>query len=47
MAILVTMPDTLTEHLQPEEPTVKHPLQRVLLAEVVAALYRASEITKM
>jgi hypothetical protein len=47
MAILVTIPDTLMEHLQPEEPTVKPPLQRVLLEEAVAALYRAGKITKM
>jgi len=47
MEILVTIPDTLTEHLQPEEPTAKHQLQRLLLEEAVAALYRAGKITKM
>jgi len=47
MEILVTIPDTLTEHLQPEEPTVKHQLQRLLLEEAVAALYRAGKLTKM
>ena len=47
MEILVTIPDTLTEHLQPEEPTAKQQLQRVLLAEAVAALYRAGKLTKM
>ena len=47
MEILVTIPDTFTEHLQPEEPTTKHQLQRLLLEEAVAALYRAGKITKM
>jgi hypothetical protein len=47
MEILVTIPDTLTEHLQPEEPTARHQLQRLLLEEAVAALYRAGKITKM
>ena len=46
MEILVTIPDTLTEHLQPEEPTAKHQLQRLLLEEAVAALYRAGKMTK-
>jgi hypothetical protein len=45
MEILVTIPDTLTEHLQPEEPTAKHPLQQLLLAEAVAALYRTGKLT--
>ena len=47
MEILVTIPDALTEHLQPEEPAAKHQLQRLLLEEAVAALYRAGKITKM
>ena len=47
MEILVTIPDTLTEHLQPEEPTAKHQLQRLLLEEAVAALYRAGKMTRM
>ena len=47
MEILVTIPDTLTEHLQPEEPTAKHQLLRLLLEEAGAALYRAGKIAKM
>jgi hypothetical protein len=47
MEILVTIPDTLTEHLQSEESTARHQLQRLLLEEAVAALYRAGKITKM
>jgi hypothetical protein len=47
MEILVTIPDTLTKHLQPEEPTAKHQMQQLLLEEAVAALYRAGKITKM
>jgi hypothetical protein len=38
MEILVTIPDTFTEHLQPEEPTTKHQLQRLLLEEAVISL---------
>lgn len=45
MEILVTIPDTLTEHLQPEEPTAKHQLQQLLLEEAVAALYRTGKLT--
>ena len=37
MEIQVTIPDTLTEHLQPEEPTAKHQLQQLLLEEAVTA----------
>ena len=44
MEILVTITDTLTEHLQPEEPTAKQQLQRLLLEEAVAALYRAGKL---
>ena len=47
MEILVTIPETLTEHLQPEEPTAKHQLQRLLLEDAVAALYSAGKMTRM
>jgi hypothetical protein len=46
MEILVTIPDTLTEQLQPDAATVRPMLQRVVLEEAVAALYRAGKITK-
>jgi len=45
--ILVTIPDTLTEHLQPEEPIRQTAAARLLLEEAVAALYRAGKLTKM
>jgi hypothetical protein len=46
MEILVTIPDTLAEQLQPEMPAAKDALQRVLLEEVAAALYRVGKLTK-
>ena len=41
MEIMVTIPDSL-----PNEPAARQTLQRLLLEEAVAVLYRAGKITK-
>ena len=47
MDIHVTIPDALTEQWPPEESVAKQTLQRLLLEEAVAELYRAGKMTKM
>lgn len=46
MEILLTIPDTLTEQLRPGMPAAKDALQRALLEEAAAALYRVGKLTK-
>lgn len=46
MEILVTIPDKLAEQVQPGVPAAKEALQRVLLEEAAAALYRVGKLTK-
>jgi hypothetical protein len=46
MEILVTIPEALTAQWQPDAPPAKDALQRVLLEEAAAALYRVGKLTK-
>lgn len=46
MEILVTLPDTSVAQFDPDVPTAKDALQRVLLEETAAALYRVGQLTK-
>lgn len=46
MEILLTIPETLTEHIQRDTPAAKAAWQRVVLEEAAAALYRAGTLTK-
>ena len=46
MEILVTIPDTLTEQVRPDAPDARDALQRVVLEEAAAALYRVGKLTK-
>ncbi len=46
MEILVTIPDTSVAQFHPDSPTAKDALQRVLLEETAAALYRVGQLTK-